>query len=109
MTPHTTHFADCGCAAQQFANLLAVIHRDGGHHTGKVGLEQSITDAKAEVTALRAENARLREALQALILHGRNYMKYHAEKFYGNDGANVMGITPALNVAEAALAEGGEK
>jgi hypothetical protein len=26
-------------------NLLAIIHRDGGHHTAEVGLEQSVKDA----------------------------------------------------------------
>lgn len=27
--------------------LLAVMHRDGGHYTGKHGLEKSVTDAEA--------------------------------------------------------------
>ena len=30
----------------ELLNLLALIHRDGGHHTAKVGLLQSILDAK---------------------------------------------------------------
>lgn len=30
-------------------NLLAVIHRDGGHHTSDVGLKQSVKDAQAKV------------------------------------------------------------
>lgn len=33
-------------------NLLARIHRDGGHHTGKVGLEQSCKDADMAVSKL---------------------------------------------------------
>lgn len=33
--------------------LLAVIHRDGGHHTAKVGIVQSIKDAEAHVVSLR--------------------------------------------------------
>lgn len=32
-------------AMEMLGNLLAVIHRDGGHHTTEVGLEQSIEDA----------------------------------------------------------------
>ena len=32
-------------------NLLAVIHRDGGHHTDAVGLEQSLKDAHERVVA----------------------------------------------------------
>ena len=38
-------------------NLLAVIHRDGGHHTDEVGLLQSIKDAKDAYYALRSENS----------------------------------------------------
>ena len=34
-------------------NLLAVIHRDGGHHTINAGLERSIADAAQEVNRLR--------------------------------------------------------
>jgi PncC family amidohydrolase len=34
-------------------NLLAVIHRDGGHHTEKVGLKRSVEDAAALVLSLR--------------------------------------------------------
>lgn len=33
-------------------NLLAVIHRDGGHHTGDVGFTQSCDDARAAWYAL---------------------------------------------------------
>jgi hypothetical protein len=32
-------------------NLLARIHRDGGHHTSAVGVEQSALDADAKVVA----------------------------------------------------------
>lgn len=34
--------------------LLAVLHRDGGHHTAKVGLRQSIEDAKKRVADERS-------------------------------------------------------
>ena len=30
----------------QLMNLLALIHRDGGHHTKAVGLEQALADAE---------------------------------------------------------------
>lgn len=36
-------------------NLLAVIHRDGGHHTAKVGLGASVADATALVLSLRSD------------------------------------------------------
>ncbi len=32
-------------AERELADLLARIHRDGGHHTGEVGVEQSVKDA----------------------------------------------------------------
>jgi hypothetical protein len=35
-------------------SLLAVIHRDGGHHTADVGLEQSVKDAMEKVSVLNA-------------------------------------------------------
>ena len=39
--------------ATALSNLLAIIHRDGGHHTAEVGLEQSVKDAVDRVTAAR--------------------------------------------------------
>jgi hypothetical protein len=39
------------------ANLLAVIHRDGGHHTGSVGFARSCADAEAAVLQDRTERA----------------------------------------------------
>lgn len=41
-------------------NALAVIHRDGGHHTAKVGFEQSCTDATDRVLEYRQEIERLK-------------------------------------------------
>ena len=56
--------------AGEAADLIAVIHRDGGHHTGKHGLSQSVADAHAtwavvvrERDEARAEVERLRGAL----------------------------------------------
>lgn len=57
-------------------NLLARIHRDGGHHTEAVGFTQSVADADTKVSgwllaaddrnALAADNARLRAALEKI-------------------------------------------
>lgn len=44
-------------ADRAIRDLLAVIHRDGGHHTEAVGLDQSITDAQAAVCELKRELA----------------------------------------------------
>ena len=38
---------------QDLLNLLAVIHRDGGHHTAKVGVSPSVVDAIGVVSDLR--------------------------------------------------------
>jgi len=40
-----------GDDANRLLNLLAVIHRDGGHHTAAVGVAQSCCDAAARVLA----------------------------------------------------------
>ena len=50
---------------RQLRNLLAVIHRDGGHHTEKVGLEVSISDAMKIVVELRSDLDRAEEVRDA--------------------------------------------
>lgn len=49
-------------------NLLAIIHRDGGHHTEKVGVHQSMLDAVDAVTNTRTE-------LESLV-HHRDMAKF---------------------------------
>ena len=41
-------------ARQQLSGVLAVIHRDGGHHTERVGVAQSIEDAHVAVAKLHS-------------------------------------------------------
>ena len=41
-------------------DLLAVIHRDGGQHTGEVGFVQACKDAEAVVLKLRSDDARIK-------------------------------------------------
>lgn len=43
----------CNRDSEMLLNLLAVIHRDGGHHVEEVGLEQACEDAQAEYYRLR--------------------------------------------------------
>ena len=57
-------------ARRDLGEILAVIHRDGGHYTGEHGLSQSVADAHAtwavvvrERDTARAEVERLRAAL----------------------------------------------
>lgn len=53
---------------QGVRDLLAVIHRDGGHHTAEVGLEDSLIDAEAVVVKLLANSydAALQERMLVL-------------------------------------------
>ena len=50
--------------SQELGNLLAIIHRDGGHHTDAVGEKQSVEDAHKVWADLMTENERLRAALR---------------------------------------------
>lgn len=43
--------------------LLAIIHGDGGHHTAKVGLEQSLEDAKNKYYELLGKVAYLEKRI----------------------------------------------
>ena len=45
-------------------NLLAVIHRDGGHHTLQFGVLQSAKEAEAAICRERVECSELREQLE---------------------------------------------
>jgi len=48
----------------ELANLLAVIHRDGGHYQAEHGTVKAVEEAKATVFRERAELAALRKAMQ---------------------------------------------
>jgi hypothetical protein len=46
-------------------NLLAVVHRDGGHYTSEHGIEKSVKDAMELVPLLRADKDCLRDQILA--------------------------------------------
>lgn len=50
-----------------FLNLLAVIHRDGGHYHQEHGDLKAAADAESRVIALMAENERLRAVIRRLL------------------------------------------
>ena len=58
--------AENAITSQQLGNLLAIIHRDGGHHTCSVGPEQSIEDAHIAWARLVSKVERLRGALERI-------------------------------------------
>ena len=53
-------------------DLLAVVHGDGGHHTGSVGLQQSFADAERSFYALRTEVQRLRALVERAFQEGQD-------------------------------------
>jgi hypothetical protein len=55
------------------SNLLAIIHRDGGHHEGNVGTKLAVEDAMKIYYELRAE---LDEAIRVMepLTYGLSFM-----------------------------------
>ncbi len=49
-------------AERKLGDLLARIHRDGGHYTGQHGMEKSVEDAHTIVATLFADERKLEEA-----------------------------------------------
>lgn len=79
----TTELADLRDAGdvhlRMLCELLAVIHRDGGHHTARYGTERASADAvhavlidRAALHSAQAEVARLRDAGVRLVHITRN-------------------------------------
>ena len=54
-----------GDLEQQLGDLLAIIHRDGGHHTAKVGTKQSVEDAHKVWAELEQANETIRKLEEA--------------------------------------------
>jgi hypothetical protein len=59
-----SHDFACRNAEEALGNLLAVIHRDGGHYLSDHGIEKATRDAADIVVACRTEIERLREHLK---------------------------------------------
>ena len=52
---------------KELLNLLAIIHRDGGHHTEEVGIKQSINDAHKVWAGLRENDYNLQAQVGVLV------------------------------------------
>jgi len=67
-------------------NLLAILHRDGGHHEGEVGTEQAVKDAMKIYYQLRAELDEARKVIEMIDgLHPdfpviTDFLKAHPER-----------------------------
>lgn len=109
--------------SDQHANdLLAVIHRDGGHHTGKVGYEQSCRDATDVVVAMRARLEELEEQLapkkfvpyppgmgeESRRLHREYNALVEAQRNGAKNGPEVVRLTDECADKGIILVPGGE-
>lgn len=83
--------ADTDAALDAVKNLLARIHRDGGHHTESVGMETSIADAEAVVVGFLRDKANLADLTEQLAA-----AEARAEKL----DANLCDLTADLICAE---------
>jgi len=54
-------------------NLLAIVHRDGGHHTREVGIPNSCKDAIKIVCDLRRKSSNTRNVLKTIANDGCGY------------------------------------
>jgi len=52
-------------ARRDLGEILAIIHRDGGHYTGEHGISKSVADAHATWAAMVAERDELKAKLEA--------------------------------------------
>jgi len=57
--------------AAMLGNLLAVIHRDGGHYVEKVGIEQACRDAETIVAGIRVQLEDVPGAIEQAVLTER--------------------------------------
>ncbi len=64
----------------RLGHLLAIIHRDGGHHTGEVGEEQSVKDAHTIWADRGVEIGRLRRFLTEHVLELKSLG--HGDQYY---------------------------
>lgn len=67
-----THRGGSSYEASMLLNLLARIHRDGGHYVEQHGLDKAIEDADAQVVQWLTMQERLADALFVLSMVDKN-------------------------------------
>jgi len=67
-------------------NLLAIIHRDGGHHEVEVGTHQAVEDAIKAYYALRAE---LDEAREVIEIASQPHFKHISGEIVSRDDQSI--------------------
>lgn len=76
------------------ANLLAVIHGDGGHYALAHGWGRAILDAEAVVVALRSERDKLKEAFENTRRQNTDLM---FQLFDAQERGRAVNIEPVLH------------
>ena len=76
---------------QSFGNVLAVIHRDGGHYITKHGHEKASEDAIKIVLDLRKENDRLKEFARPVI-------RQECWSIFEQDGLDIHDLAEKLGL-----------
>ena len=90
-------------------NLLAVIHREGGHYVCNHGIDKACADAMKEwyarsatIDALRAENERLRkaltEAIKSVAAWGSFANEYEQDRYRLSD--EIVRLSAALEATK---------
>lgn len=89
---------------QELGNLLAIIHRDGGHYMSKHGVKKAIEDAHtiwAGLIDLEADNATLRKRLEPIEeWWDRNCSEYIRKKHQKWDASMYEAIEKAMELKE---------
>lgn len=87
-------------------NLVCRIHRDGGHYIAKYGEAKAIADAdtvaaqnNADLDALQADNARLREALKHYAQEDIRNARHYPPEF----AKEALAATPEQSLAASEL------
>lgn len=68
--------------AKQLGNLLALMHRDGGHHQSEVGTEQAIKDAEVIYYDLRGCEEEAKRLMEVILWAGESAKDFF---YYTND------------------------
>ena len=79
---------------RNLGNLLAVIHRDGGHYQGENGDDKASEDAQMVVCNLRTKIDNLRGLLEEVASHSSGPEETH-------EGARWVGCTTMIRVHQA--------
>src|SRR5690606_22099037 len=94
---------EASAAVDQLRNLLAVAHRDGGHHTEAVGLARSAADAERAVADMLGEIDVMRPLTATLIAMVRRARERMDPKLAAGLGQDLDRV-----LADAGIMEGSD-